>query len=281
MKLNKRLTPYPVLTQGDDDYIDSNFDAHVEHGIEFSKLKVHIKFSLNNNGIKELIIDDKAKFVAHFECPLLSYRKMLTTATESGKIEIDLNEITNEIECSIFIVATQDIPLYYNEKFNWEYGTDGVDIEKGNILAIGPRYKFEIDRNKDGLKKLSDIISINQYDTANISETSVELDGDVIMIYVNEDIKNLYFIHGKNYLYNVISMIMVPAMIYILTRMKNSNDDLKDYKWFGVVEKLLQQDDIEVDQLRDDESAGKYSIYTIAQKIFKSPIKAGLKELNR
>lgn len=281
MKLNKRLASYPILISGDDDYVDSYFDSFLKQDIEFDKIKVSVDFSLENEGLKQLILDKKAGYAVHFECQLLSYRKLITT--ESSKVDylIDLNDVTNAIEVSTYIIAMVDIPKYYNEKFNWAYGKEGVDITKGNVMAIGPTYTIDIDRSKDGLKKLSDIICIKQHEDSEKQELSVSIDGDIIMILVSENIKNQYFVHGKQYLYNIISMIMVPSMSYVLTCMKKNADNLREYRWFIVIEQLLNQNGVEINQLREDESSGKYSIYELSQKIFKLPIEKGIMELNR
>lgn len=281
MKLSKRLTSYPILISGDDDYIDSYFDAFLIQDIEFDKIKVSVEFSLENEGLKQLIAGGKAGYAVHFECPLLSYRKIITTENSKVDYLIDLNDVTNSVEVSTFIIALVDIPTYYNKKFNWAYGKDGVDITKGNIMAIGPTYTIDIDRSNDGLKKLSDIICIKQHEDAEKQELTVSIDSDIIMILVNQNIKNQYFVHGKQYLYNIISMIMVPSMSYVLTCMKKNTDNLREYRWFGVIEQLLNQNGVEIEQLRDDESSGKYSIYELSQKIFKSPIEKGIMELNK
>ena len=234
---------------------------------------------MSNDGLHELIREKKAAYVVHFECSLLGYRQIVICEKDVVEHKINLNDVDGVVEVSIFIVALQDITRYYDRKFNWEFGTDGIDIDTGNILAIGPSYNVDIDRAKDGLKKLSDIICIKQYDGDSKNESSISLENDIIFIYVNENIKNQYYIQGRQYLYNIISMIMVPAMTYILTQMKNNKDDLKDYRWFATIENLLKQNDVDIEQLREDESSGKNSIFALAQKIFKSPLERGIFEL--
>jgi|LSQX01.1.fsa_nt_gb hypothetical protein len=280
MRPNKRLTSYPILSCGDDDYIDSYYDATLSTSVEFSELKIKIDILLSNDGLHELIKVKKAAYVVHFECSMLGYRQIIISKEDVVEHTIDLNDVGGVVEVSIFIVALQDIAKYYNGKFNWEFGTDGIDIDKGNILAIGPSYNVGIDRAKDALKKLSDTICIKQYVGNSKNESSISLENDVIFIYVNENIKNQYYIQGRQYLYNIISMIMVPAMSYILTQMKNNKDDLMYYRWFATIENLLKQNEVDVEQLREDESSGKNSIFALAQKIFKSPLERGIFELH-
>lgn len=278
MKLNKCLTPYPVLMEGDDDYVDSFFEAKVEQILEFGKIKVNAQYFLKNDGLQGLIDEGKANFALHIECPLLCYRKICLSQKKKVEYYIDLNEVAGNIEVSTFIVANENLHKYYNEKFNWEYGKEGVDISKGNILAIGPTYKIDIDRDENALKKISDIICIKEYETNDKKEMQVELEGPVIYIYVNKEVKNQYFLLGKKYFYTMISMIMVPAMMYVLTAMSNDEGGLCDYRWYGMIENLLKQNDVEVGELELYESSGKKSIFELAQKIFKSPLEEALQE---
>lgn len=281
MKLNKRLTPYPVLIAEDDDYIDSSFECNIEQNIEFRKIKIRYSFQLNNDGIKQLICDKSAYFVIHFECSLLGFREIVQTDKAHGEYEIQLDEISTSIEVSTFIVAAEQIKDYVNDKFNWEYQNMKFNLEKGNVLAIGPTFIIQVDRAESGLKKLTDVICIKEYVDVDRKEYSVVLNSDIIYIYVSREIKNQYYTHGRAYLYNIISMIMVPSMIYILTCMKENQDDLKDYHWFQVIERVLQQNDVDIDQMRDTECTGKKSIFELAQKIFKSPLEKGILELNK
>lgn len=281
MRLKKKLTPYPILTNNDDDYIDSSFDVDITQTIEFGTMEIEIEFKLENNVMTQLIQQHKAMYIAHYECSLLGYRQSKRISESRAKVKINLDEVCDLIEVSTFVVAVEPIPQYYNPQFNWEYGEEGFDIDKGNVLAIGPTYKIDINRNQNEMKRLADIIAIKEYAGEGKTETSVELEGDRILIYANKNIKNLYYVNGREYLNNAISMLMVPAMMYVLTMMKNNAEDLKEYRWFGVIEQLLQENDIEVDELRGDVSSGKKSIYNVAQKIFKSPIEKGFMELNR
>ena len=278
MKLNKYLSSYPILISGDDDYVDSSFEISIVQNVQFGKLIIDVNFLLNNEGLAQLIKNGMAKFAIHIECPLLSYRKVFLTDENMLTVEIDLNHLAETVEVSGFIIASQNMSNYYNEKFNLFYGKDGVNITKGNYLAIATPYTIDIDRTKEGHDKLSSFIVIQQDDNAK-ERMNINLNGDVISILVNKQIKDEYFQHGKQYLYNCISMIMVPTMIYVLTNMQ-SNPDLQSYRWYQSIENLLEQNEIHIKDLRLDESSGKNSVFEIAQKIFKSPLHSGLKELS-
>ena len=279
MKLNKYLSSYPILISEDDDYINSSFNATIKTQMDFNKLIIDAHFSLNDDGLKKLIEENKARYAIHVDCPLLSNRHLYMTDKTDTIIELNLNELDDLVEISSVIISIEDINNYKNSNFNKMFGDEGFNIDKGNYLAIGPFYEMNINRSNYGDKQLKDIIKIQKSDS-NSNEMSVSLEQDIIIIYVNETIKNQYYVYGKQYLYNVVSMILVPSMIYILTQMKN-NPDLNSYAWYGVIERLLDSNGIYISDLKVEDSSGKNSIFEIAQKIFKSPLEKGLSELDK
>ena len=279
MKLNKYLSSYPILISEDDDYINSSFNATIKTQMDFNKLIIDAHFSLNDDGLKKLIEENKARYAIHIDCPLLSNRHLFMTDKTDTIIELNLNELDDLVEISSVIISIEDIYNYKNCNFNKMFVDEGFNIDKGNYLAIGPFYEIDINRLNYGNKQLKDIIKIQKSDS-NSNEMSVSLEQDIIIIYVNETIKNQYYVYGKQYLYNVVSMILVPSMIYILTQMKN-NPDLNSYAWYGVIEHLLDSNGINISDLKVEDSSGKNSIFEIAQKIFKSPLEKGLSELDK
>lgn len=279
MKLNKYLSSYPILISEDDDYINSSFNATIKTQVDFDKLIINAYFSLNDDGLKKLIEENKAKYALHIDCPLLSNRHLFVTDKTEIYIELDLNELDDSVEITSAIISVVDIYDYKNSNFNKLFGDKEFNIDKGNYLAIGPYYEIDVSRSNYGHKQLKDIIKIQKSDS-NSDEMSVSLEQDIIIIYVNETIKNQYYLYGKQYLYNVVSMILVPSMIYVLTQMRN-NPDLNSYRWYGVIEHLLDSNGINVCDLKTEDSSGKYSIFEVAQKIFKSPLEKGLRELDK
>ncbi len=282
MKIKKGLPGYPILMADDDDYIDSYYDAKLDYEKEFNQLSIELELSLKNDKLKEMIDDGSASYVIHFECPLLSFRDYIETNDAHAKRKIDMNRIADSLEVSTYIVAKRNLEKYRNEKFNWAFGDEGFDISKGNILAIGPSYTIEVDRAKDGLRKLPDVIQIKEYDNDDRKEIMVILDGPIITIMVSKLVKDIYFNMGKGEYFNtILSMIMIPAMIQVLTNMKENEDGYSGYAWYKVIEKLLNQNGISVEQLDVQSASGKYSVYEIAQKIFKSPIEKGFIDLKK
>lgn len=75
MRIKNRLSPYPILDDFGDDYIDSSFDVEYEVNTQFREIYGKLSFKLNNDDIQKLILEEKAEFLVHVECPTTCYRE--------------------------------------------------------------------------------------------------------------------------------------------------------------------------------------------------------------
>ena len=161
MRLNKGLTPYPVLSSMDDDYVRGSFRAEVQEEISFGQLKLSIDYMLDEPGLKELFAQGKVSYATHVECSLVGYRQLFSSKNNHENVTIDAGNLTNEVEISTYIVATEDIHGYHNEQFNIGFGKGAsFDIWRGGILAIGPEYTIDINRDGKNYDKMADILAI-------------------------------------------------------------------------------------------------------------------------
>lgn len=281
MKLNKKLSPYPILLNGDDDYIDSSFDTEVTYKQLISRIDIDSKFILNNDGIQKLIDEGDAIFTLHVECSYTQYRNIFQTSKPTFMLSLNSNDFEKVIEVTPLIISIKDITNYYNESFNWDYGTDGFDIEKGSILAISSnRITIKLQDNKERLKKIPDIIKITQNDTIQHNEMTVNLDNNFISINVSADVKNLYATKGNRFKNNIISQVLVPSMSYTLLQMKNNADNYSEYEWFSVITNTLKQMGVDLQNISSESSDRQNDIFNISQSIFNYPLKKGLEELD-
>lgn len=277
MKLNKYLTPFPVLSLVNSDYVDSTFSANVVSKTAFGIINLSIDYSLDDEGLQKLINDGYAEFVTHVECPMLGYRAMAQSSRPAVNIKIDENEVASKSDISTFIIAIKDITGYHNDRFSWDYGENATfDIPKGSFLAIGPTFCLKTDRDDKDFSKITDIFSILE-DDSNPDYCSIDLEGDCIQVRTNANIKNRYYNYTKSEKYTWISMIFLPALTEALRKMHDNQEVYQDYKWFEVLQRLLEANSLSIDDLSDETSDKNY-FGAVAQKIFKSPIEKALNE---
>ena len=84
MNITNRLYTYPVLCNEKDDYINSIFDVTIStDGSTVSNLYLNIHFKMNNKEIRQAMLDKKAEYVLHIECPTTSFRKTVSSEVRS------------------------------------------------------------------------------------------------------------------------------------------------------------------------------------------------------
>ena len=92
MDIRRRLYPYPVLSNTTDDYINSSFNMDLQPYKGLREICLSISLQLDNEEIRQLIVNGKAEYVIHIECPYTSYRTVIKTdETEIKKIFLNIN----------------------------------------------------------------------------------------------------------------------------------------------------------------------------------------------
>lgn len=281
MKLNKGLTPYPVLSGFDDDYVRGSFQADVREEVSFGKLLLDVEYHLEEPGLKQLIDEGKACYVTHIECSCLGSREVFPSDVPHAELAVDLERLADEVEVSVYIVAKEDIPAYQNEQFHYAFGRNmAFHIWQGGILAIGPEYTIQINRGERNYEQMADIFALC-VEEKNPGDVWVNIDSDCLRLNVSRSLLEAYHRHKASEQYLMIQSFFVPALMSVLMEMKESGDDLASYRWYGIMRKLLQQNHIQVEEISFVAGNDKKNVCRLAQQIFKYPLQRAMEELDR
>lgn len=174
MEIKNRLYPHPVLRENNDDYINSSFEMDLSYERDIKRLKLNISFKLNNKTLEKMILDEKAQYVIHIECPKTSYRKIITTTEKILSENLKDENILGKIQVTSFIVVKENILDYENESFNSDYFGMKFNLEKGTILAIGDSYKIDVDKEKESLGNVPSIFTICKKMTTDETGINIE-----------------------------------------------------------------------------------------------------------
>jgi hypothetical protein len=161
--------PHPVLNEYTNDFNDCNFSIEiVSHDDNGSSLNLEIQYSLNCQGISELLKKGVAKAIVRTICPITSYREIGDLNTDGSTIiSIPKKYVMDIIEIQGFIVAKKDYSGYFLDEFNKEYfGTTLFNIRKGDILANEPGIAIKLDtlleKNTSGIVLVTGSSSISE-----------------------------------------------------------------------------------------------------------------------
>ena len=281
MRRKDRLTPYPILDNKGDDYIDSSFDVDYDVKTQFTEVKGKLKFKLNNADIQDLVDNGRAEFIAHIECPSTCYRQIEATFGDEIELRIDANKLAKTIEIRTFVVLKKDISSFKSSKFHPDYERQSFNLLHNQIIAIGTSMDFTIDKDDIDLDELPSVIQIKKLSDKNKGSLTVNTDSDEkILIGLHEEIYELYARLGKTtYRESSFSLVLMPAMIIILQRMCNGreDDDMISRHWFKVINSKLEANGIRLENISSDND----TLLKVCQDFFADSLNRSFKELDQ
>ncbi len=280
MRLKSKLSPYPILDNFGDDYIDSSFVVDYDVQTQFSEVIGTIRFVLNCESILSLIKNKNAQYVVHIECPSTCYRKTYTTEENSIDFKIDSKKIAKLIEIRVFVVLTNDVVGYTSEKFHPDYANQTYDLLSHSIVAIGTAMDFDISNDDRDLESLPSVIQIvRQSSNRNGSMTVNTDDDDHILVGLSENVFDIYANLGKTAFKSTsFSLVLFPALIVVIQRMYAGRDDVQmtSRHWFVVINSILEKNGYKLENLSIDND----TLLTVCQAVFADPIARSFKELD-
>lgn len=280
MRVKSRLTPYPVLNNYRDDYLNSSYTADYNLNALNGKIEGSIDFHLNNDEIEKLIEDNKAEHVVHVECPTTSYRKILSTRDNSINIGISEADISKTVEVRTFIILKEDVQGFTSSNFHTDYDGVSFNLKKNSIIAEGTAKDFDLITDNHSLNNLPSIIKIETLNNKKKGNISVNTDSDeYITIGIEKNLYDSYYTLGGNMLKDTMfSLILLPAMIIILERMVKykEDEDMNSKHWFKVINNKLEEAHYSLDRL----SIENDTLLKTVQEMFAYPIERSFNELN-
>lgn len=278
MDIKSRFFPHPVLSKFSDDYISSSFSNEITLVREINDLIFSLKSTLDDTGLIKLIEEEKAEFVFHIECSQMFYREIVTTSMLETIFRIHEKSIQGKVNVCSFIIAKEDISMYFNDNFHEDYGDTKFSIAKGNILAMGNQVNFTITKDTEDLFKIPSIFSIIREDTDDNIGAKIDADRDKIKITLNnEDFSNYRILASRPDLQpSLHGMLIYPALIQVFERIKHSDiEEFEDRRWFKAINGKLKQGGLELNK----EIIDLHGSDTLAQRLLGLPINRALNAL--
>ena len=271
MDIRHRLYPYPVLSDMTNDYINSSFGMNLEVNQGMKEICFSISLCLENEEIKQLIADDFAEYVIHIECSYTAYRTVIkTNETEIKKI-IPEHKLNGKVAICAFVVAKKEIPKYYNNLFNEDYGNMSFSLNRGNIIGIGGQVNIEITKEVEELSKIPSIFTICRCAEDVDESMKFDITGEKIAITLcNESFENYKILSGSPTLLPVLhSLLIVPALIYTFEMLRKEGiSEFEDLRWFKSIKRTLGKNNMTL----NEELLDCIPSFELAQKSLDLPI---------
>lgn len=278
MDIRYKLFPYPILSPFNDDYVDSGFISEVRVVTDINEIVFYLDVLLDNDELNNMIEQDKAEFVFHIECSQTSYRTILKTSQTENIKRIPESKLNGRVSVCSFIVAKQTIPDFINSCFNKEYEGLSFHIERGSILAIANQFNISIIKETKDLSKIPSIFSILRRDSDDDLGMQIEIDGDKIKLWLDNEAFNNYKNVSNLTTFQPLlhSALILPALVYVFEVLKASGtEEYETYRWYRAIEQILKKSELELNK----EVLENRPSYELAQKLLSFPISRGLKSI--
>ena len=267
MKTSAISYPYPVI--GNESDVEGRFMVtKFIRTSDSDNTRFDYEYEVTNETLSQLISEEKATFVAQVECSGTFYRKSFQTFRSAGSFQLGTNEIREKVIVRFYVCATGPISNYLPKGSHEDYAGFGFDIEKGDVLAVGPTATFIAEKTFDPLRAPVDSLFRIRPD-ASATETEPEFDEDKIVIVLPEDDYKLYQeAKNRDMVDNIHATVVFPVLVEALNLMKHTPKEYEDYTWFDRINQICIDNGYDVEEP-----------LSTAQRILSNPVNRSLKQL--
>lgn len=266
MKLNNETRfPYPVLNSQTGDYKQGNFSLslQVEEMPDSDKLKINYNVTLDEPVLLKYVENKSALAGMFVTCLDTYYNRILQFDGMKGTLEFPPGTLRGRTSVKPLICAVQNIHEYSNNNLHEEYGSKVWDFKNGSLLAIGNELIINVGREK--LAPMESIFTLAVNEDIKDGEIKVDTDRDNITIHSSSTTyQTINSLRGTKIGQSVLlNSIYLPAVMEVLSQLKDSGSAFFEKKWFKVFNAKCEHLGIEY-------SNGNF--LEDAQKLLKSPI---------
>lgn len=277
MEIRNRLFPYPVLCNETDDYQNNAFETEVKVEERLHDIHITAKFKLDNLAILDLIRMGMAEYVLHLECSMTYFRKVIKTDINEISYSIPKERVNGEIAVLSMVVAKRRIVSFTSEDLNEDYDGESISFDKASILAYQNLPKIQVFKNYEelaGNESLFAVVKVGLPDDEEVHPLSFDLNDDRIKIMVDAKTYACY-IHYQQKGSVAMSLLVLPAVIYMLDELRGSPESFSSKMWFVKMKQYYKSQGLD---FIEDIVQGK-NIVEAAQEMLKSPIGKAYREL--
>jgi len=279
MNTNDNYFPYPLISNHTDDYNHKKFEISTTPQTDMKKWIFRNKILLEDEALRKLIQEEAAKYLIRIESKQLGFKEVFESFSDEFEYEIELKDVSKRVSVSSYIVANKDLKLS-STNFHSDYAGQTFNLEKGEILGESGKFSFIPEDDSDDIKDIGSIIKIEKSTDIEVGPISVGIESENIIIFLSKDDHKKYlYLQNRDQDSLLISMIVIPALLEVLSIIQQHavDDDLyeiEDRKWFKVLIKKIQS-------LKYSEHPTEWdSKLEIIQKIIDNQISKAMSELS-
>jgi hypothetical protein len=270
MKLNERMRyPHPVLSEYSADYVLSEFLCSFEQNLTpKNEVKIAAELQLRNAALQDLIETRKAAAGYFVVCRRTYYNYLQEVPIGKSEKFFDASRLYGTILIRPVIWTLAVIKDFHSPIFDREFG-EKISIARGSVIALGPEFRFSMDRKK--YKPFDSIFELGQDSTVTANTVAVDPDQDRITILAEpKTFASIVAMRGPQAGRSILlNAVYLPAIMDVISRLQTGDRGLESKKWYRIFR--AKCDDLAIDPKDPNRSP-----LELAQKLLKEPLKKAI-----
>jgi len=257
--------PHPVLGNGDDVAIG---EISPDVSYEISDEAIHLTVENLTSGhpeIDQMLAAGDAAWHLRIQCSRTYMRENFVATDSEFSARLKGEDYEGIVDVDIAIVAARDIGNYSPAGLHEDYKGEKFQLRAGEVLGIGPTFRFLVDKVYDPLKApVSSLVRITEGDHKD-GPFMLTLDDDLIIVRLSKSDWRDYAGICERVPTVVHSAIVLPALAEAILHIDRHSDTL----WGGRLKDLLEATNI-----------NPGAPLAAAQEILASPVTRTFSEVN-
>ena len=244
MNPNNEYFPYPFISSFTDDYNDKKFEVTTSSSEDMEKWIFNSTVTLEDDALKKLVAEKKAKYIVSIESKALGYRKVFEFFDDNFSYSVALKDVSRKVFVKFFLVANEDLTLS-SKNFHADYMQNIFQREKGDVLGEAVGFDFDPQDDSDEIKDIGSIISVVKDPKKEVGPIWIGLDSKKIIIYLSRtDHQNYSRLVNTGNTSTLISIIVIPALLEAINLVQKQAKDTDDFEyqdnqWYKVLSKKI------------------------------------------
>lgn len=270
---------HPVLRPHSDDYgEDSSFLTSLDTQPSSHNVEVRIDYTVSDATIKEHVLSSKARCVAMLYCRDTMYRQLLKQNISDNKFSllevIPMRLLQNQVEVHPAIVAQTIIQTFPTSTAHSEYGGIPIELAKGQPLAVGDPWYFEVNSQQLKVDSLFKLVVDTQGDLKDY-EFDVAIDERERYVNIKANENTIESFRKLRKIKNAtIPTVYLSCLITLLSRFQEidtdedmSLEDIPSVGWYRCIDQKIKHHNID---FGESGSGSSHTIMRAAQQLLTS-----------
>lgn len=266
MKLSDNMRyPHPVLSEYSQDYVKGEFLCEFAQQLtQANELKISADLQINTKELLDLVETQKAAVGYFLVCRRTYFNSLQTVPLGKSDKFFDAARLFGTVTLRPVVWTLCKVEDFSSPFFHSEFG-GSTNLPKGSVIALGPEFRFSIDKKK--FKPFESIFDLTENKAVEAGTISVDPTLERITISAEpKTYKNLasmrYLAGGRDLLLN---SVYLPAVMEVISHLQSGGDSSKGKQWYRVFK-------AKCDDLGIDPSAPHESPVKLAQKLLRAPL---------